>query len=120
MKRNDWILISTILVVGAAFLVYMSLNKQEGGKLVVTVHGEIVKELPLLEDTTYTIESEEGKNILTVKDGYATITEADCPDHICEYQQAIHYDGDMLICLPHQVIVTVEGGEERSIDNVAN
>lgn len=121
MKRNDIILIAIILILGIGLFGFMYMNKKEGGKVEISIKGEVVKELPLNEDTTYTIEDTDGhKNVLVIKDGYATIKSASCPDQVCVYQKDIHYNGESLICLPNQVMIRVIDGEKQEMDSVVN
>ncbi len=120
MKRNDLILIVVILVLALLGGGYYYLNREEGAKVVILVDGERFKELPLNQNTSMIIETgNDHINELEIKDGYATIKEANCPDKRCVHQKDIHYEGESLVCMPHQVIVTVEGGETSDLDSVA-
>ena len=117
--RNDIILITVILALAlGAFLIFRSCAK-EGSVVSVTVNGEIYKRVSLDTDTTFDVitgESGEHKNTVTVKDGKVSVTYADCPDGICKSHRAINKRGESIICLPHRVAVTVEGGEEGNVD----
>ena len=57
-----------------------------------------------------------GTNILVIEDGYAWMSEANCPDHICVRQGKIHYTGQVITCLPNRLTVTIEGGEDGGVD----
>ena len=71
---------------------------------------------PLSEDRTVRIESPGGYNLLTIAGGAAAVTEADCGDHTCVRTGEIRLDGQSIICLPHKVVITVEGGEADGVD----
>ena len=58
----------------------------------------------------------EGTNTLTVSGGTAQIVQADCPDQVCVRQGAVRYAGESIVCLPHRLIVTIEGGAAGGID----
>ena len=45
--------------------------------------------------------------------------DADCPDQICVNHRAISRDEESIICLPNQTIVTIRGGEEPEVDEIA-
>ena len=47
------------------------------------------------------------------------MAEASCPDQLCVHQPAIRYHGQTIVCLPHRVSVTIEGGEEAPLDGVS-
>jgi hypothetical protein len=119
MKRTDLILIGIILVLAAAGLFYINANKTNGDKVVIKVQGEVYKELPLNKDTTLEIQGLGGTNILVIKDGYADMTDADCPDKLCVQQSRISKDGESIICLPHQVVVEIESSETNDVDITA-
>ena len=78
----------------------------KGGEwVVITVSGERYAVLPLNEDRELTIPGEKGlDNLLVIKDGYADIVEANCPDKVCVHQKKIRYKGETIVCLPHRVV----------------
>lgn len=119
MKKNDIILIIGIAILALGAIALLVLHQNEGAKVLVTVDGKVIKELDLHKDQVFPIEIEDDKNIIQIKDGYATMIEANCPDLICVHQKAISKEGESIVCLPHKVIVTVEGGEESSLDSVS-
>ena len=121
MKKNDIILIAIILVITIGCLLGMRIwqkNNTRGDALaVVTIDGEIYGEYPLSEDLTERIDLPDGSyNVLTVKDGYAQVTEASCPDQICVHHNHVKYSGESIVCLPNKLVVTVQGGEDNGID----
>ena len=110
--RYDLILIAVCLFVSLALWAAVSLTKKPGETVVVTVAGEEFGRYSLNEEREVVIETENGKNVLVIKDGYADITDATCPDGLCERQRKINESGETLVCLPNKVTVTVIGGEE--------
>lgn len=121
MKKNDIILIAIILVITIGCLLGMRIwqkNNTRGDALaVVTIDGEVYGEYPLSEDLTERIDLPDGSyNVLTVKDGYAQVTEASCPDQICVHHNHIKYSGETIVCLPNKLVVEVQGGEDNGID----
>ena len=45
---------------------------------------------------------------------------ADCPDQLCVHQKAISRTGESIICLPNQVVVSVQGSKEGKLDGIVN
>ena len=111
-RRYDLILIAVCLFVSLALWAVIALAKKPGTEVVVTVDGEEYATYSLSEDREVVIETKKGRNVLTIKDGYADITDATCPDGLCERQRKINKSGETLVCLPNQVTVTVIGGED--------
>lgn len=123
MKKNDIILVISIAVVAIACFVWLRSNqsKQEPDWVVVSVGNQVYGKYPLNQDATYEIHAHDGEeNILEIKDGIVTMKEANCSDRICVYQSDISKNGEMIVCLPHQVIVVIEASEETEKDAVAN
>ena len=46
--------------------------------------------------------------------------EASCPDQLCVHQSKIHYNDEMIVCLPNYVIIQVVDGEEKTMDSITN
>lgn len=114
--RNDAILIAVLLALGGALVLFLRFTRQDGGIVRVQVDGETVKELPLSEDTRLMLGEGGRANTLVIEDGTAKVAVADCPDQICVNHGAIRYDGESIVCLPHKLVVTVEGGAESGVD----
>lgn len=121
MKRNDIILlIAVILAALAAFGSYQLLHHENGDMVQISIDSEVTKTFSLNSDTTYTIKTKDGgSNILQIKDGYASIQEADCPDKLCVHQKKISKQGETLVCLPHKVVVSIISSQTPELDGVA-
>ena len=114
MKRNDWILITVVLAVSAIFLgIHVFRPQQKDGMAEVTIDGEVFGSWPLSEDRT--VEIGDG-NRLVIEDGKANMVWADCPDKMCVNQKAISREGESIICLPHRLIIRIEGGVKPDFD----
>ncbi len=114
--RNDAILIAVLLLLGGALAVFLYATRQNGGYVSVQVDGETVMKLPLSEDTRIVLGEGGHTNTLVITDGAAQVVEAGCPDQICVNHGAIRYAGESIVCLPHRLVVSVEGGQESGID----
>lgn len=76
----------------------------------IYVGGELYKTLPLSEDAEVTVETELGRNVVTVKDGAVSVTEADCPDKVCVRTGALSGGDVPIICLPHRLEIRIADG----------
>lgn len=106
---RDIILLAVCLFLSLLLWLAVTLSKETGGSVVVTVNGDEWGVYSLYEDGEIVIETEKGKNILIIKDGYADMTDASCPDGLCVRQHKINESGESLVCLPNKVTVTVKG-----------
>jgi len=86
-----------------------------GAWAVVTVDGVETARYSLSEDRTVTI-GEGAYNVLEISHGAAAVVEANCGDHTCVRMGAISREGETIVCLPHRLIVRVEGGEAAPFD----
>ncbi len=104
--KADFFLIIILLAVGAGSWYWM--NQQEAGASVkIYSKNEIIAELPLDRDRTFTVANELGTNTIVIEDGSAYVTDADCPDKICEEMGKISKSGETIVCLPHKLIVEI-------------
>lgn len=114
--RNDALLIAVLLILGGALALYLNLTRQTGGYVSVQVDGEVLMELPLSVDTEKVLGGWEHTNTLIIRNGTAQVVEASCPDQVCVRQGAIRFEGESIVCLPHRLVVTVEGGVQGGVD----
>lgn len=108
-RRADLYLIGGLLLAGLLLAGGLFLFRKEGAVAVVTVNGAEVARYPLDRDGVYVLNG--GSNTLVIRDGGACITNADCPDRLCEKQGVVRYAGQTVTCLPNRVQVRVIGGE---------
>ena len=112
IRRADLWLVLVLLAAAGLCFALLRLTASSGGIAVVAVDGHEIGRYPLSRDTKILIPGYNGgENTLVIRDGTACISEADCPDKLCVRSGMIRYEGECIICLPHRVIVTVEGGE---------
>ena len=117
--RNDALLTAVLLLLGGALALFLWFTRQAGGTVSVRIDGKAVMELPLSEDTQIVLGENGHTNTLIIRDGTAQVIEASCPDKICVGQGAIQYAGESIVCLPHKLVITVQGGPPPDIDGTA-
>ena len=108
--KNDIILVAVILLIAAAGLLTVNLTRQEGSMVVVKIDGNETERYSLYEDRTVEIitgENDEFSNTLVIEDGKAYISQADCPDKICQEHRAVSYSGETIVCLPHKIVIEI-------------
>lgn len=114
LKKNDFILICTLVCIAVLIIFCQYLNKEDGNQVVITVDGEVYEILNLTEDNEVKIETEDGHyNILQIKDGKANMTESDCENQVCVNSATISNIGETIVCLPHRVIVKIVSSENQ-------
>lgn len=113
-KRDLFLIAGLIAAAGflAAFLSMKPMKKEAPSSTVTVVariDGKVCGVWDLGTDHEEDIDTRFGHNHLSIKNGAARMTEADCPDKYCLYQEEITEEGGMIVCLPHHLIVEVLG-----------
>lgn len=115
MKKWDKIII--ISLIGISFVPQIIFNwvvikDYNKAYAVVSIEGKTYKKLPLtgqVEMKEYVIKTKYGTNLIVIENEKVAIREADCPDKICTEPGFIDKPGQSLVCLPHKVLVKIEG-----------
>lgn len=110
-KRLNLILVLAIAAVACVGLVatrLMGANTNADTATVVIRDGEQnAYELPLSQDTTKTVTTDLGTNLIEIKDGRVRVEEADCPNQDCVHQGWVDAAGEQIVCLPHKLTVDI-------------
>ena len=112
-KNILWALLFAVIVLGGVLL-YLNLGKGEGTVAVVSVDGEVLERIDLSkvrEAYEFEVTTPYGNNTVHVDPGAISVTEADCPDHVCIYQGRLTGSGIPIICMPHRLVIEIEGGD---------
>ena len=108
--KNDIILAVIVLVIAGGGFLLLNIFRTEGAFAVVKIDGAESGRYPLSVNTEAVIETgdnKEFKNTLVIEDGKAFISDANCPDKICEGHNKISYKGETIVCLPHKVVIEI-------------
>ncbi len=122
LGKKDYIFIAVLLAVCLAGLcLFYIFFHQNGGQVVVTRDGETYGTYSLSKDQTISIKDGNGyvTNTLVIRNRKAYMESADCPDKLCVRQKSISLVHETIVCLPNQVVVTVENKETLEIDGMA-
>ena len=112
-KSLLWGLLFAVIVLGG-LLLYRSFGQGEGTVAVISVNGEERERVDLSKvRKAYDLDitTEYGHNIVHVEHGAISVTEADCPDQICVHQGKLTGSGIPIICMPHRLVIEIEGGD---------
>ncbi|MCR5251409.1 MAG: NusG domain II-containing protein [Lachnospiraceae bacterium] len=115
LRKADIVLIVLLIAGALLLLAYGSFFGGEGkGQLRACCYrdGEAVLECPLSQEKRIVIPSGDGgENVLVIRGGQAFVESADCPGQDCVHEGAIDAPGEEIICLPHKLVIRIEGGE---------
>lgn len=110
MKRNDLILLAGLLILAGLLWLALRPGGAEGGWAVITRDGREAARVPLGEERSFTLTGAEGGyNRFRVENGAIRAVDADCGDQTCVRMGPISREGETIVCLPHRLIVEIEG-----------
>ena len=117
MKKKDIIIIAlALLAAGALYLVSQVSLGSKASSVVVTVDGSEVLRRPLAMEGRYEIAQDDGSlNVIRVEDGAVYMEEANCRDGLCIRQGKMRNGAKTIVCLPHKVVVQLEGDAPVSV-----
>lgn len=113
LRKADVILISVFIFIGIIGLIFYLGGKQRGQFVKITRNGSVIGEYSLYKDGVITIEGDGGENTLTIKNGKADMSDADCPDKICVFHKPISKTGESIVCLPHKIVVEIISDDSK-------
>ena len=114
--RADLLLIAFLLLLGGGLFLLRRLSRTAGNVAAVYVDGVRVGAYPLAVDREIPIGEGGETNHLSIHDGAADMTDASCPDRLCVHMRPIRYVGETITCLPHRVLIQIEGAGEAEVD----
>ncbi|MDO4552821.1 MAG: NusG domain II-containing protein [Bacillota bacterium] len=108
-KKADLFLALILIVLcgGAAFAA--GFGGEGGSQVRVTVGGETYGVYSLYEDREIIIEENDHYNKIFIKGGAVCMADSDCAGKQCQQQGKVSRINQPIVCLPNQVVVTVEG-----------
>ena len=122
-KGNSKVTVIAIVLVAAvaagsfaAVRAWGASSDTAGATVVIKDADGMTLELSLAEDTTRTVTSSAGTNVVEIKDGRVRVSEADCPNQDCVHQGWIDTPGKQIVCLPHKLTVNVVSADGSAGD----
>lgn len=129
MKWLDIVLIVILVLVSFipnAVFAYQALNKPVTALekyLVIKVDAteieriKLTADTPIYEHTILTGADKSQSNTITIDGDVVKMIDANCQDLVCvKAFPAISLNGEQIICLPHKLVVEIEGGEKPQGD----
>ena len=124
MKKNDFVIIILVLLVALAIYAGNRIINQNYSDKNVEIYsdGQLVYQSVLTDSTNdiFIIDNELGYNKIVINDGIVSMLEADCKDQVCVLSKAIRNPGESIVCLPHKVVVQINGTAKNDIDVISN
>lgn len=111
IKPFEAVIIGIILFGSIAAIFIMNRSGGDSRRAVICC-GDVRHELALDEDGLFRFDGIDAE--FEVKNGKIRLTEATCPDKICEKTGYIGSSGQSIICVPNKITVAVVGSDESA------
>jgi len=125
MKKGDKItaiVIACIIVISSiGVFAYMNIVKGSHHIAEIKQDGKVIRTVDLDKiDTAEEIKItyNGGYNIIRIEKGRIRIIDADCPGKLCVKTGWITESGQSVICLPHKLIIKIQGGSKEIDETV--
>ena len=114
LTRGDRALAAVVLVACGASLAWRLAWAPAAETVRVEVAGRLVGEYPLVEARSVRIAGPAGTSVVEIGPDGARIAVAPCPQQTCRRQGWVRRQGESIVCVPNQLIVTVTGNAGRA------
>lgn len=121
MKKGDKIVFISILIIivlgFSGTIIYKNYIKSPDKIAVIKQDGKVIDKINLTnftETKEMTIKTDDGHfNKIIIEKNSIKIADSDCPDGVCVKGGPISNAGDTIVCLPHKLIITIEGTKSK-------
>lgn len=124
MNKADKIFIAMVFIGSLLFYVPLFvedwMNKDKPKEVVVNYKSEEILREDMRKDGTYVVKGTLGDVEIEVKDEAVRVEKENSPYHLCSIQGWVEDTGRPIICLPNEIVVQIEAGEdtENGVDTV--
>lgn len=124
MNKADKVCIAIIFIVSILFYIPLILNdmanKDKPKEVVVNYKSEEILREDMSKDALYIVRGTLGDVEIEIKDEAVRVEKETSPYHLCSIQGWVKDTGRPIICLPNEIVVQIEAGEdtENGVDTV--
>ncbi|MBN2426987.1 MAG: NusG domain II-containing protein [Deltaproteobacteria bacterium] len=111
MTFLDWLIVLSLLA-GVGFSFFFAGQKKEGNLVIVEQHGKVIFSAPLDRDREEVFTGPVGETLMVILDHEVYIGRSDCPRKICMAMGHIHRNGEVIACVPNQILIRISGEEK--------
>lgn len=108
MTGLDRLIVAVLLLAVLASFFLLGARPQ-GERVLVERAGRLIFTAPLAENRVVDLEGPLGLTRLEIRDGRARILASPCPTKACIGMGAIACRGELLACVPNQLLVRIDG-----------
>ena len=88
-------------------------------RVVISAEGETLEQGTLLELSGIHVYTNRGYTLtVEIADGAVNVVDSDCPGHDCQHTPPISRAGESIVCLPAQIVISLQGASTDAPDVV--
>ena len=124
IRKADIILLVVLVIAGLAVSAVLAMSHSDGDTVIIESGGDLYATYSLFEDRTVEVPAPASlpgvkaanksgtaaHNVVKIKDGKVSVTEASCLNQVCVHHSEISRSGESIVCLPNRMVVRIEGG----------
>lgn len=108
---GDLGLVLLLLILSAASFTVVHSFTNGGKHVVVEVDGRHAMELSLDRNVTTSVQGPEGETSIRIENGTVRVLASPCPHKYCVRMGTISRRGEIIVCVPNRVFITIRGGK---------
>ncbi|WP_250673112.1 NusG domain II-containing protein [Paraclostridium ghonii] len=121
MKKNDFFLLLSILIIIGMWMGFNFLKGlDEGEKIIIYLDNKVYKEVSIDDTEEIIIKTDSGFNKIKIHDRGVEVIDASCPDKVCVKTGFIDKSNKNIVCIPNKVSIKIMSNEKNDIDTIAN
>ncbi len=113
-KTSFWVILIGGMLVVSLLAAFLLSGRGDGTTAQIWLDGELLETVNLEVVTSaysFSLEAHGGYNLVEVEHGRIRVAKADCPDQVCVRQGWISTRAAPVVCLPHNLVIEIVGGE---------
>lgn len=126
IRKGDVLLLLCFLILAAGIALFPLLGSASARgtdssaqqTVTIRVAGDLYGDYPLSKDQEIPIQTSYGSNTVVIKGSTVCVTSSDCSNQICVQHSPISSTGEMIVCLPHRLSVTITSNKISKISGV--
>lgn len=118
ISKKDGYLLLAVVCFCSILLAILLLHKTPGDTLVITIDGAVYGTYDLSINQTIPINRNNDQNTVSVENGVVSMEKANCPDQYCVHHASIKSEGELIVCLPHKLVLEIVGNHSGNSDTI--
>ncbi|NOZ62596.1 MAG: NusG domain II-containing protein [Calditrichaeota bacterium] len=118
LTTGDKILVIFLVFASLASMALLRAGQETGSAVEIKIKNAPYATLPLNQDTTFTVTGAIGETQIAIAGSRVRVLKSDCRQKICVKTGWVSRSGELIVCVPNQVVISVIGKKKEDYLNV--